>query len=185
MSLQNKTAGRTAMRAGGEWITDFERNRITFPSGHNPFEIVVSAIEAATGKHARRSGNNVRLPCPSCGGNSYKVSIAEGDDQRAIVHCFGCNDTPAVLASVGLRLADLYPPRNWPESPQERQRARKAIQEAGWRSALEVLHLEACVVLSAARQLADWRVLSEEDDKRLAEAEQRIGSAKAVLTNGR
>lgn len=153
------------------------------PGGRSldPTETIVGAIERATGKPRRKSGNSWRVCCPSCGGGGYKVSITEGDDRRALVTCFSCHDTPAVLASVGLRLADLYPPRHWPESPEERRRARRAIREAGWAAALQVLAMEATVALVAARQLAQWQVLSSADDARLALAVERIDHAAAVL----
>lgn len=147
----------------------------------NPFETVCSAIENATGRKRRKCGNGWRLPCPSCGGSSYKVSITEGDKRRALLHCFGCNDAGAVLAAVGLRLADLYEPQGWPTSPAEQQRRRRAMREAGWGAALDVLALEANIVLMAARELYATGGLEVEDGKRLAEAVKRIDGAKAVL----
>jgi hypothetical protein len=50
--------------------------------------------------------------CPSCKRRSRSLSIGEGSDGRALVRCFaGC--APAeIVAAVGLRLVDLFPPRD-------------------------------------------------------------------------
>ena len=155
------------------------------PLPSDPFEMVVSAIEVATGRHRKPSGKGVRCLCPACGGTSYKLSLARGDGNRCLMNCFGCGDAKAVLKSVGLRLADLYPPRHWPQSPQERQATRRARQEAGWCSALEVLTFEAGIVQAAARQLLELVILSEEDYDRLAQAAKRIDNAAEVFRHGR
>jgi len=86
---------------------------------------------------------------------------------------------------VGLTWADIMPPRHWPESPEERRRARQAIREAGWASALSVLALEAKVTLFAAREL--WAVggLSAADGQRLRQAVERIDHAANVLLEAR
>jgi len=87
-----------------------------------------------------------------------------------------------VLAAVGLTWADIMPPRTWPESPEERRQARRALKEASWSAALEVLAVEAAVVGLAAPQIAAWQPLSVEDDRRLALAVDRIGRAAVALT---
>jgi len=87
-----------------------------------------------------------------------------------------------VLAAVGLRWADIMPPRSWPESPEERRRARRAVRESGWAAALSVLALESRIVLLAAREI--WAIGglgSAADGKRLALAVERIAAASATL----
>lgn len=128
----------------------------------------------------QRSGAGWRARCPACGGRSRKLSIAEADD-RVLVHCFGGCRGDEVLGAVGLRWADLMPPRSWPQTPEEQRRARRAIREAGWSSALSVLALEAKVVQIAGRQLAAWKPLSQEDDERLVQAVERIDHAANVM----
>jgi len=128
----------------------------------------------------QKSGNGWRARCPACGGTSRKLTIAESDG-RVLVHCFACGDTKAILAALGLKLADLQPPRHWPESPEERRKARRSIREAGWASALYVLAIEATIVRIAAAQVARWQPLSEDDDKRVAEAIQRIDNAASLM----
>ena len=98
-----------------------------------------------------------------------------------MLHCFAGCPAIAVLEAVGLGWPDVMPPRHWPQSPEERRQARKAIREAGWAAALEVLAMEAKVVLVAARLLARWQYLEPEDDTRLALALERIDGAASTL----
>ncbi|WP_157981426.1 DNA primase [Cognatilysobacter tabacisoli] len=132
----------------------------------------------------QKSGTGWRARCPACGGASRKVSVCQADG-RVLVHCFGCNDASAVLAAVGLNWANLQPPRHWPQTSEERRRARHVVCEAAWSSALSTLALEATVVLIAARQLANWQLLSKADDTRLSVAVERIDGATSVLTEPR
>lgn len=129
----------------------------------------------------QKSGNGWRARCPACGGTSRKLTVAEADD-RVLVHCFGCGDPNAILAAVGLSWADLHPPRDWPPSLDERRRARRAIKEAGFATALETLAMEWKVVQLAQRQVSRWQPLCVEDDARLALAGERIDAACNVFS---
>lgn len=128
----------------------------------------------------QKSRSGWRSRCPACGGMARKVSITQVHD-RVLVYCFGGCQAIEVLQAVGLGWPDIMPPRHWPQSPEERRKAHHAIREVGWASALKVLALESEVALIAARQLARWEYLSEEDDNRLAEAVERIYNASNVL----
>lgn len=134
--------------------------------------------------HVQRQGNGYRARCPACGGQSRKLAIAERDG-RVLVHCFAGCPADDVLGAVGLRWADLHPPRHWPQSREERERARLAIREAGMASAVEVLALEGAVIEAAGRQLQGWQFLSGEDDARLTAAVERVSSARAILSRPR
>lgn len=163
-------------RAGASGKSASERS---FHVHHASAEPLLQRLEGV-----QKSGNGWRAMCPACGGKSRKVAIAEREG-RVLIHAFcGC---PAldVLQAVGMTWADIMPPRRWPESPEERRQARRAIREAGWASALAVLALEANVVRIASRQLAGWHFLSEEDDGRLAQAVARIDHAASVLVEVR
>lgn len=129
------------------------------------------------------SGGGWRARCPSCGGRSRKLSIAMADE-RVLLHCFGGCRADEVLQSAGLTWADVMPPRHWPQSPEERRRAQRAIRETGWASALAVLATEATVVRLASRQLAGQWYLDPDDDARLALAVERIDKAAAALIGG-
>ncbi len=132
----------------------------------------------------QRAGKGWRARCPACGGGSRKVSIAESDG-RVLVHCFGGCEAVDVIAAAGLQWADLYPPRHWPQSPDDRRRARRAIREAGWASALVVLALEAKVVQIAAHEHLGGHPVSGDDYLRLVVAVERIDKATDVLVEVR
>jgi hypothetical protein len=129
----------------------------------------------------QKSGNGWRAYCPACGGRSRKLSVTVRDN-RVLINCFACNDAGAVLAAIGLTLTDLHPPRHWPQSPEERRNARRAIREAGLLSALEVLSMEGAVIEAAGRQLSGWQYLSVEDDARLSLAVERASHARIILS---
>ncbi|MGY0611709.1 hypothetical protein [Luteimonas sp. A501] len=153
---------------------------------HNNFYVQSATAEPLLQRleGVQKSGNGWRAMCPACGGRSRKLSVAERES-AVLLYCFGGCKAIEVLESVGLAWPDIMPPRHWPESPEERRQARRAIREAGWASALAVIATEATVALIAARQVATWKILSEDDDARLALAVQRIDHAAAVLVEAR
>ena len=132
----------------------------------------------------QKSGNGWRAKCPACGGTSRKVTIAERDG-KVLLHCFGGCKAVAVLEAVGLAWADIMPPRHWPESPEERRQARRAIREAGWASALSVLALESAIVQIAAGNVLRDEPLDWNDYCRLVKAEERIAEARNALVEVR
>ncbi|MGD9584281.1 MAG: hypothetical protein AB7V26_11540 [Lysobacterales bacterium] len=116
----------------------------------NPTDVLLQALELATGRAPIRTGSGWRSLCPCCAGRSAKVSVAESSTGAALLHAFcGCSAS-AVLSSVGLELADLYPARLADHSPQGRKFAMELRQIAGWRSALETLAHEAGVLVILA-----------------------------------
>lgn len=153
----------------------------TFASGHR-FHVNHASAEPLLQRldGVQKSGNGWRARCPSCGGQSRKLSIAETDG-RVLLHDFGGCAAVDVLAAVGLAWADVMPPRTWPESPEERKQARRAIREAGWASALAVLSSEAAIVCAASTMLLRGRALSGADHDRLQVAHGRIAGAREVL----
>jgi hypothetical protein len=58
----------------------------------------------------RKSGKGWSARCPAHDDRKASLSICEGEDGRALVKCHANCDTSAVLAAVGLTLADLFPP---------------------------------------------------------------------------
>ena len=99
-------------------------------------ELLLSRLDGV-----KASGKGWRACCPSCGGRSSKVSIAQGDDGRVLLRCFaGCNAVD-VVAAVGLTLADLFPKPICDDTPQARRRMRQSAREAHWGAALEMLDM--------------------------------------------
>jgi hypothetical protein len=167
--------GNEKPHAGGRGVGNGASEQ-RFRVDHASAEPLLQRLEAL-----QRQGNGWRARCPACGGTSRKVAIAERDG-RVLVHCFaGCRGDD-VLTAVGLRWADLHPPRHWPQSREERERARQAIREAGIVTAVEVLAFEASIIEAAGRQLYGWQYLSVEDDKRLSEAVERVANARSILS---
>jgi len=57
----------------------------------------------------RRSGGGWSARCPAHEDRRASLSIGEGDDGRALVHCHAGCTADAICAAVGLRVADLMP----------------------------------------------------------------------------
>lgn len=138
-------------------------------------------LRAAGLRGERRSGGGLRFDCSVGHSSRGTLSVREGEDGTLYLHCFaGC--TPAeVLAPLGLTLADLFPERILPATPEQRRLARQAMRESDWRAALAVLEREAAVVEIAGHHLAGGLSLSADDLQRLAAAVERIADARAVL----
>ena len=150
-------------------------------SGHAQYTDPVETFKHAHGGRFTASGNGWRTTCPACDGRNPTLVCSESDGWLR-VHCFRCNaDRIDILAAVGLRLADVGPPRHWPESPVERRRARRVMREAGWAAALKELAREATVIRIAAHELVEWLVFGVEDNARLKLAVERIDAAARVL----
>src|SRR5205807_4595239 len=111
--------------------------------------------------------------CPVCQSRSGRpVSVRETDDRRVLIHAFcGCS-TEAVLAAVGLQLADLFDVPIGQHAAPHRSRV----------PALDVLELVSFEIDSAAIILADvveGRSISELAWQRVAKAAARSGIAQA------
>lgn len=119
--------------------------------------------------------------CPAHTDKSPSLSIKQCDDNTVLLHDFGGCSPSDILAAVGLELADLFPKRLKPRTPEERKAAQQAFKRDSWRAALGVLSREATVVLAAAGMLRQGRPLTADDDVRLTLAMQRIDDARGVL----
>lgn len=130
----------------------------------------------------RRSGSGWRADCPNGHDKARgSLSITEGHDGRLLLTCFACHDTPAILRTLGLELADLFPERIKAPTPEARRAASEAFKRNAWASALSIMGREAALVLIAAREMLGGRTLPAEDVERLALAEDRIARAREVL----
>lgn len=124
-----------------------------------------------------------RAKCPACNHkrDTGALVITGNSDGTILLHCFRCNDTAAILAAVGLTVADLFPERIKPQTPEERRAARDAFKRTAWAAALRVLSREACVVNAAAGWLRQRKVLADDDYNRLMLACSRIDQAREML----
>ena len=77
-----------------------------------PLENVSDAVHDVTGYEPRRSGKSLKAKCPAHEDKTPSLSITEGDDGRALVHCHAGCKTEAIVAAIGLTMSDLMPPRS-------------------------------------------------------------------------
>jgi len=79
-----------------------------------PLEKVVAALRSL-GRDPRQAGDEFKARCPvpghgqGHGDRSPSLSIAEGDGGRALINCHACCSVEAVVAAIGLTMADLMP----------------------------------------------------------------------------
>lgn len=140
-----------------------------------PTERLLSRLEGV-----RRTGaDQWAARCPSHQDKSPSLSIRAGDDGRILLHCFAGCSALDVMQAVGLTLADLFPIRLKPQTPQERRQAREAFKRGAWLAALNVVASETELVLIFARSLRIPAV-----DARLRLSAARLESALGVF-NGR
>jgi hypothetical protein len=69
-----------------------------------PFELLLSKLP-----DSKRSGSGWQARCPAHDDRRPSLSIAEGDDGRALVKCHAGCETRAVVEALGLKLSDLMP----------------------------------------------------------------------------
>jgi Protein of unknown function (DUF3631) len=75
-----------------------------------PIELVIARLEEH-GCNPRRSGAGWSARCPSHDDTKPSLSVKEGDDECAVMHCFvGCPNEQ-IVAALKLNMADLFPPK--------------------------------------------------------------------------
>lgn len=159
---------------------DFESaNRAGLQNDYNPqADILLNRLE-----NVRQYGQGWRAKCPAHDGKSPgSLSIAVGDDQRILLHCFGGCSALDVVHSCGLELSDLFEKRLMHNAtPAERRVLRELARQCQWKAAVPALMSESIVVLMAAGKIDKGEPLTPADDDRLMLAIERIESAKAVF----
>jgi len=73
----------------------------------NGYDRVLQAADGA-GIIERQNGSKFSARCPSHEDGRASLSVARGDDGRALIHCFAGCDTPLVVAALGLDMKDLF-----------------------------------------------------------------------------
>ncbi|WP_369158832.1 hypothetical protein [Candidatus Thiodiazotropha sp. LNASS1] len=107
-----------------------------------PIDLLVSRLERV------RSVGNGRFialcPVSAHDDKSPSLSIAEGDDGRVLIRCFGGCETQAVVNALGLEMKDLFQPSTFSAVEKRHYRHRKAIEEieyALWHELLVLLQV--------------------------------------------
>lgn len=134
-------------------------------------------------ENVRRHGKGWTANCPAHESESRSsLAIAEGDDGRVLLHCFGGCGALEVVHALGLELADLYPTRLTHTSTSAEWRAlRQLAKQAQWAAALDVLAFEARVVHVGAQQIKQGQPLGAADSQRFLLAMERIEGARRVF----
>ena len=118
--------------------------------------------------------------CPAHDDRSPSLSIKLESDGKVLLHCFGGCQTDDVLGAVGYSMMDLFPANHdWQghgESGHFRMTAGFTAMDA-----LKCLNNEAFIVLLAACDLAEGKVLSPAELTRLAKASGRISESLTVV----
>ncbi len=132
----------------------------------------------------RRGGKGWMARCPAHTDKSASLSVAETSDGTVLLHCFAGCHALSIVQAVGLTMADLFPNKPKPATPEERRENRRAVLQADWNAALGVLSHEATVVLCAAAYAQRGEDLADDDHHRLDVAVERIHAAREVLRGG-
>lgn len=111
--------------------------------------------------------------CPAHDDRSPSLTLAETDDGRVLVHCFGGCDIGAIVGAVGLGWDPWYPPK--PVDYQPKVRAPFPAADV-----LQAVAFESMVVAVAAQTVAHGGTLEGEDLKRVMVAHQRLQKAKEM-----
>lgn len=65
----------------------------------------------------KKTGKGYQARCPAHEDKGPSLSLREGDDGRVLLHCHAGCSTDAVVAAMGLTMADLFPASDKPRRP--------------------------------------------------------------------
>lgn len=75
-----------------------------------PLQKVLTALRAS-GREPKQHGSGYTCVCPGHEDSKPSLSVSSGTDGRALLHCFAGCAPEAICGAIGLKLADLMPPR--------------------------------------------------------------------------
>jgi hypothetical protein len=113
--------------------------------------------------------------CPAHNDKGPSLAVRELPDGRVLLHCFAGCETESVLAAVGMDMTDLFPPDS---KRREYGPGKPGVKPAFYASDLmRIIAFEALVVQIVAFDIAAGKRPSEEDQKRMMVAYERIDEA--------
>lgn len=141
-----------------------------------PVELVLSRLDGV-----KKAGRGWIARCPAHEDRRASLSIGEGDDGRALVHCFAGCAAADVMAAVGLALADLYPARidRGHLTPAQRRTLSADTRVSRQWAALQAALPSLAVVEVAAGMVAAGEALDATDAARVRQAVQQIHDVRA------
>jgi hypothetical protein len=116
--------------------------------------------------------------CPTREDKSPSLAIRELADGTVLLHDFGGDSVEAILGTLGLTFADLYP-----DIPGHSAKPAKRPFNAS--DVLSLMAFESAVAAIIVSSLANGRVVSDQDHCRLLVAAQRLGNAAEVCNGSR
>lgn len=118
-------------------------------------------------------GGRYKALCPVHDEKTPSLGITQKDDDRIIMHCFGCGANGVeIIRSLGMELADLFP-----ESERRKDDYRRDRKPFPATQILECINFESSVIMIAARQIIDDVQLNRTDYQRVETAYNRIYEA--------
>ena len=130
-----------------------------------PIDLILPLLTKAR----QRQAGQWSACCPGHDDKRPSLSVRETPEGAVLVHCFSGCSADAVVAALGLSLADLFPPRKLSGNEPKRQ---PRLLTAG--QALELLDREAQLVAVAASNMLHGVVLNQNDLTRITQAAGRI-----------
>jgi hypothetical protein len=114
--------------------------------------------------------------CPAHNDKGPSLAVRETPDGRILLHCFAGCEVSNIVGALGMDMTDLFPPnekrRDYPVE------GKPKLKPAFYASdLLRIIAFEASVVMICAYDMSKGKTLSEEDQKRLAVARERIEEA--------
>lgn len=150
-----------ALRVQGAISNNFKHNHYTTDS----LQSLLSRLQKV-----KQTGNSQYIACcPSHADKSPSLAIRQTDDGKILIKCFGGCSVHEIASAVGLTLSDLFPPKESTDS--------KPIKNPFPAvSVLRCIQSEALIVATAACNIANGIMLSDQDLERLVLAASRIGA---------
>ena len=153
----------------------------TAPAFHeSPIDRLLSRLERVKATSPGKWSASCPGPLHNHGDRSPSLSIATGDDGRALIRCFtGCSPSE-IVSAVGLSLSDLFPPR-----PAHHDRPFPGYQrpKISDRDLLEIIRREVAIIATAGEELIAGP-LSLPDLERLRTATRRLFSTLREVRHG-
>jgi len=135
-----------------------------------PIENILNRLEGV-----KKVGKAFKARCPAHPDRSPSLSLKEADDGRVLLHCFSGCEIDAVVAELGLQMADLFPPSS------RSGNGRPRLPGVNLRALQVATDFEKQVLFFVKADQAAGRTVSQLDLERAKLALQRIALARRVL----
>ena len=122
----------------------------------------------------KKTSKGYQALCPAHKDKSPSLSIREGEDGRILLHCHAGCTAEAVVASIGLKLSDLYPATNTTRRPPPAPGiSRSELHKAA--------NFEKTILYFASCDISRGKTLNATDIARCDLARTRLQTAKGLL----